>query len=150
MFRGLHQVTLDEKGRVALPAKFRTILGIGTSIVLTIDTQEKCLLMYPKDEWEIIERKIGALPSLNPTARKLQRLLIGHATELQMDSQGRILTPAPLREFSELNKQVVIVGQGNKCEIWDDSNWQKRRKAWLEEGVVDIDNLPEDVRNISL
>lgn len=150
MFRGLNQVNLDSKGRVSLPAKFRTLLANEDSIVLTIDTQEKCLLLYPITEWDGIERKISSLPSLNPTARKLQRLLIGHATEIQIDAQGRMLLPPPLREYAQLTKQVVILGQGNKCEVWDEAIWQERRASWINEGVSNLEELPEEVKNISL
>lgn len=150
MFRGLNQVNLDSKGRVSLPAKFRTLLAHEPSVVLTIDTQEKCLLLYPLTEWSGIEKKISSLPSLNPTARKLQRLLIGHATEIQIDSQGRMLLPSPLRDYAELTKQVVILGQGNKCELWDEAKWQERRASWINEGVASLEDLPEEVKNISL
>ena len=112
MFRGLNQVNLDDKGRLALPAKFRVALNDEVSVVLTIDTQEKCLLLYPLSEWSSIEKKISSLPSLNPTARKLQRLLIGHATEIQIDSQGRMLLPSPLRDYAQLKKTSSCVGTG--------------------------------------
>ncbi len=97
-----------------------------------------------------IEKKISSLPSLNPTARKLQRLLIGHATEIQIDAQGRMLLPSPLRDYAQLKKQVVVLGQGNKCEFWDEDNWQERRAAWLSEGLVNLDELPNEVKNISI
>ena len=150
MFRGIHLVSLDNKGRVSLPAKFRALMLNEASVIVTIDTQDDCLLMYPLTEWASIEKKIGALPTLNATARKLQRLLIGHATELQIDSNGRINLPPLLRDYAQLLKNVVILGQGNKCEIWDEENWQNRRTGWIDEGVVDLDELPDDMKNISL
>jgi len=82
-------------------------------------------------EWEEIERKLVKLPSFNVQARRLQRLLIGHATEVELDGNGRILLPPLLREFASLDKAVVMIGQGNKFEIWDEAKWNARRAEWL-------------------
>ena len=100
-------------------------------IVVTIDTGEKCLLLYPLYEWEIVQRKLEALPNIIENARRLQRLLIGHATDVDMDGQGRILLPAMLRNFASLEKKLVLVGQGNKLEIWAADHWQARMDDWL-------------------
>lgn len=100
-------------------------------IVVTIDTGEKCLLLYPLYEWEIVQRKLEGLPNIIENARRLQRLLIGHATDVDMDGQGRILLPAMLRDFASLEKKLVLVGQGNKLEIWAADHWQTRMDDWL-------------------
>ena len=100
-------------------------------IVVTIDTGEKCLLLYPLYEWEIVQRKLEGLPNIIENARRLQRLLIGHATDVDMDGQGRILLPAMLRNFASLEKKLVLVGQGNKLEIWAADHWQARMDDWL-------------------
>src|SRR5688572_30585726 len=92
-------------------------------LVLTIDTEVRCLLLYPMPEWEMIEKKIESLPSFNAAARRIQRLLIGHATEVEIDKQGRILLPAELREYAALQKNIMLVGQGKKFEIWDEAYW---------------------------
>ncbi len=114
------------------------MVASGGKIVVTIDTSEKCLLLYPLYEWEIVQRKLEGLPNIVENARRLQRLLIGHATDVDMDGQGRILLPAMLREFAMLEKKLVLVGQGNKLEIWCADNWQARRDDWLsdESGLV--------------
>ena len=101
--------------------------------------------------WELIENKLAELPSFNPQARRIQRLLIGHATEIELDSNGRILLPTLLREYAELKKQAVLVGQGKKFELWDEAHWQERRGRWLaDDAVVNSDLLPDEVKLLSL
>jgi MraZ protein len=133
VFRGINKATLDGKGRMALPTRFRESLRLGCdgNVVVTIDMREKCLLLYPLPEWEIVQRKLEALSNIGEQARLLQRLLIGHATDIGFDSQGRILLPAMLRDFAELEKKLVLVGQGNKIEIWAADQWQGRISDWL-------------------
>lgn len=152
MFRGVNGVNIDAKGRIVMPTRHRDRLQQDSRgcVVLTIDTEERCLLLYPIAAWEDIESKLAALPSFNPAARRIQRLLIGHATEAELDSHGRILLPPLLREYAGLNKHAMLVGQGKKFELWDDKHWQGRRSEWLdEESHSDID-LPEEVKSLSL
>ena len=133
MFRGINSATLDSKGRMALPARFREAVHIGADgkLVVTIDMRERCLLLYPLPEWEVVQRKLESLANVGARARLLQRLLIGHATDLELDAQGRILLPAMLRDFGNLEKKLVLVGQGNKLEIWSADHWQDRMQSWL-------------------
>lgn len=150
MFRGVTQINLDTKGRMVFPRRYREELiqsGDG-QVVVTVD-RDHCLLIYPLPEWERIEQKLIALPSLNRTTRRLQRLLIGHATECQLDGSGRILVPPPLREFAGLNKKVVLIGQGNKFELWDEAAWNERRDQWLAEAAEE-DELPEELKTLSI
>lgn len=151
MFRGVNVLSLDAKGRLALPARYREPLqdSTGGRLVITVD-RDHCLLLYPLDEWEEIERKLVRLPSLNKQARSLQRLLIGHATEVELDAQGRILVPSPLRRFASLDKRVVLIGQGNKFEIWDEQRWDEKCEGWLAEQEIDATDLPEDLETLSL
>ncbi len=88
------------------------------NLVATIDTDEPCLLIYPLDEWTIIQQKIEALPSFHPMTRRIQRLLIGHATDLELDANGRIVVPPLLRDYAGLQKQSILLGQGKKFELW--------------------------------
>jgi MraZ protein len=153
VFRGINGINIDAKGRVVMPTRYRERLqqDSNNALVLTIDTEEKCLLLYPLSEWEEIERKLAALPSFNPAARRIQRLLIGHATDVEVDSQGRILLPPLLREYAGLNKNAVLVGQGKKFELWDEAHWEQSRGSWLkEESNSSHSALPEEVKNISL
>lgn len=140
MFRGVNTLNLDAKGRLAIPARYREALReqCAGALVVTVDP-DHCLLLYPMPEWVEIERKLMRLPALKADVRRLQRLLVGHATECEMDGSGRILLPPPLREFAELDKRVVLVGQGNKFELWEEATWNERREAWLAEGLGDVD-----------
>jgi len=105
--------------------------------------------LYPLPEWEEIERKLVRLPTLNAAARRLQRLLIGHATEVELDGNGRILLPPPLRDFASLDKAAVMIGQGNKFEIWDEGRWNTRRAEWL--GATGNEGeLPDEFGSLSL
>jgi len=133
MFRGINSVTLDPKGRMALPARFRetVVEHCGGNLVVTIDVREKCLLMYPLPEWETVQRKLEGLSNISDKARRLQRLLIGHATDLELDGNGRVLLPQMLRSFAQLDRKLVLVGQGNKIEIWSDTLWQAGMDEWL-------------------
>lgn len=151
MFRGVAELSLDAKGRIAMPAKFRDRLQdqCDGKLVITVD-RDGCLLVYPLPEWEEIERKLVKLPTLNKQARRLQRLLIGHATECELDGSGRILIPPPLREFASLDKHTVLIGQGNKFELWDAQVWNERRAVWLSEDEDDEEGLPIEFQSLSL
>jgi MraZ protein len=152
MFRGVNGVNIDIKGRMVMPTRYRDRLQQDSRgcVVLTIDTEERCLLMYPISAWEEIESKLAALPSFNPAARRIQRLLIGHATEAEIDNHGRILLPPLLREYAGLSKRAMLVGQGKKFELWDDAHWQKRRDEWLDDESNLDGDLPEEVKSLSL
>ena len=151
MFRGVHNINLDAKGRMAVPARYRQLLHErdNGALVVTIDTEEACLLVYPLKEWEPIQAKLEALPSFNPAARRIQRLIIGHATDIEMDSNGRVLLPAPLREYAGLSKKLIMMGQGNKFELWDEDHWGSRRQSYLD-AMRDEEQLPQELLNLSL
>jgi len=154
MFRGASKVTLDSKGRMAIPSRYRARLAsradghlVATIDVATIDW-DQCLLLYPLPDWEEIERKLVRLPSLNPQVRRLQRLMVGHATEMEIDGHGRILLPRELRDLASLDKQAMLIGQGNKFELWDEASWNTRRDEWLSgDGGTD---LPAELESLSL
>jgi MraZ protein len=152
VFRGVNGVNIDVKGRMVMPTRYRDRLQQDSRgcVVLTIDTEERCLLMYPISAWEEIESKLAALPSFNSAARRIQRLLIGHATEAEIDNHGRILLPPLLREYAGLSKRAMLVGQGKKFELWDDTQWNKRRDEWLDEESNSNDDLPDEVKSLSL
>lgn len=133
MFRGITSVHVDTKGRFAVPARYREQIlhHANGQLVVTIDTEVKCLLLYTRIQWEPIEAKIQQLPSFDPKARRIQRLLIGHATDVDMDAMGRILLPSLLRDHANINKHMILVGQGNKFECWDEKLWEESRGKWL-------------------
>jgi len=150
-FRGINNVSLDAKGRMAMPARYRERLleACGGRLVVTID-RDHCLLVYPLPEWEIIETRLNQLPSLNRQARLLQRLYIGHATELDMDAQGRILLPPMLREYAGLGKKTILIGQGRKFEVWDETLWNESQEAWVEAVQSSEGELPASLEELSL
>jgi MraZ protein len=141
---------LDAKGRMAVPAKFRKHLDVCCEgrLVITIDHSDQCLQLYPLPEWEIVEEKLSALPSLNPQVRRLKRMLLGYATECEMDGNGRILLPAKLREFAGLDKSMVMIGQGNKFELWNEQTWNELMDECLEEDFGEI--LPAELESLSI
>jgi MraZ protein len=148
VFRGITAINVDAKGRMAMPTRYREGLPHNNALVLTIDTEVTCLLLYPLAEWVVIEQKLESLPSFNPATRRIQRLLMGHATELEMDSNGRILLPPLLREYAGLDKHVMLVGQGKKFEVWDAQQWQDGRQQWLDSQQGH--ELPVELQSISL
>ncbi len=117
---------------MALPARNREVVQLAADgkVVVTIDMREPCLLMYPLPEGEVVQRKLEGLSNVNPRARLLQRLLIGHATDLDLDANGRVLLPAMLRNHAALEKKLVLVGQGNKIEIWSEQKWHESMESW--------------------
>lgn len=135
MFRGVNQLNLDTKGRLTFPTRYRERLQSRSEgeVVVTVDPGDPCLLVYDLSEWELIERKLVAMPNVNKAVRRLQRILIGYASECTMDGNGRILIQPTLREFAGLEKKVVLVGQGKKFELWDEAKWNEQRDVWLAE-----------------
>ena len=152
MFRGASGISLDSKGRLAVPARYRELLMNQCSgkLVCTIDVASPCLLLYPLPEWEAIETQLRRLSSMRPEERRLQRLLIGHAADCDMDKNGRFLIPAKLRQFASLEKQITLVGQTNKFEIWSDENWQTQIESDLAVQFASEEPLSDNLLNITI
>jgi len=150
MFRGANKLTLDVKGRMVMPTRYRERLQelCGGKLVVTVD-KDQCLLIYPLPDWEEIERKLMRLPTLNPQARRLQRLMVGHATDLELDGHGRVLLPPKLREFGLLTRDAMLIGQGSRFELWDEARWNERQNEWLASDEIAPD-LPDELGNLSL
>jgi MraZ protein len=150
MFRGATKVTLDAKGRMVIPTRYRAALAQSAQgkLIVTVD-RDQCLLLYPLPEWELIERKLMGLPSLHPQARKLQRLMVGHATDVELDGHGRVLVPPELRDFAGLGQYGMLIGQGNRFELWDETRWNGRREMWLAADDNTTD-LPSELDSLSL
>lgn len=127
---------------MAVPVRHRERLVTPDSqtLVLTLNPWDRCLWLYTEREWESIEVKLQALPDFDLASRRTKQIMRGHATECALDGQGRILLPAELRAFAAIDRQVVILGQGNKCEIWDLAAWNRQRDEWL--AGVDRDGAP--------
>lgn len=151
MFRGANKVTLDSKGRLAMPSRYRDRIQerSGGRLIATVDLKDRCLLIYPLPDWEEIEQKLRRLPTLNAVSRRLQRLMIGHATDLELDGAGRILIPPSLREYAGLDRTAMLIGQGARFELWDEAQWNENREQWLNAEDGD-DELPEELGSLSL
>jgi MraZ protein len=148
VFRGVAHLSLDNKSRLAVPSRHREALQVRCAgrIVITADF-DKCLLIYPVPDWEPIQQKLMALSSFNPRIRELQRQLIGYAEDIEMDAAGRLLVPPALRAFAALEKNVVLVGQGHKFELWDKAKWEQvlEHSAGFGDG-----ELPPELEGFSL
>jgi MraZ protein len=148
VFRGVAQLNLDSKGRLAVPARHRDALLARCSghLVLTADS-DRCVLIYPLPDWEPIEQKLMALSSFNAQIRELQRRLVGYAEDVQMDASARILVSPALRSYAHLEKNVVLVGQGNKFEVWNEDNWEQLMERT---GGFGGGGLPPELEGFSL
>lgn len=141
LFRGISPINLDAKGRLAIPTRYREKLqeSFANQLVVTVAVNEHCvgepgcLWLYPLTEWEKLEQTISGLPTLNKMAGKLRRFLIGNATECEPDAQGRFLLPEKLRNFANLDKKIILIGQLNKFEIWNELAWQAKEQQWMNE-----------------
>ncbi|MDQ3268271.1 MAG: division/cell wall cluster transcriptional repressor MraZ [Pseudomonadota bacterium] len=148
MFQGAAQLSLDSKGRLAIPARHRDILlaHFASQLVLTADA-DGCLLCYPQPEWQPIRDKLLKLSSLNPRIRALQRRLIGYAEDVEMDAAGRVLISPALRGYAMLDKRVMLIGQGNKLELWDEAKWTAQQEMALSFAYGD---LPPELEGFTL
>ncbi|SDX57340.1 division/cell wall cluster transcriptional repressor MraZ [Marinobacter mobilis] len=147
-FLGSHAINMDAKGRLAIPAKVREELAqlCGGRIVLTASAgEERCLLIYPESQWESVEAQINALPTMKKSVRRLQRIMLGYATPLELDGAGRVLVPPTLRSFANLEKKLMLVGQGKKLELWSEEQWFE----WLDDSADD-DEMPPEMEALSL
>ena len=151
MFRGATELTLDSKGRLALPARYRDRVAerCAGRLVVTIHPGGECLLVYPLPDWEELERKLMQLPNLRPDAQRVQRLLVGHAADVELDSHGRMLLPANLRSFAALSRDVELIGQGTHFELWDEARWTERRDQWLN-SKASSSELPPELGSLTL
>lgn len=151
MFRGVSEINLDAKGRVAMPSRYREELmsQFAGRLVATIDPINKCLLLYPIDIWEEIQEKIEGLSSFNVDTRRFQRMMIGYATDIELDGSGRILLSQVLRNYAELDKQVTLVGLGKKLELWSKKNWDEQGAIWSSQATAGGE-LPAELQSLSL
>jgi len=148
VFRGVTALTLDSKGRLAMPARYREVLQVraGGKLVITADSSS-CLLIYAAPDWEPIQQKLMSLSSFNQRTRDLQRLLVGNASDVEIDGAGRILVPGPLRKFAGLEKDVALVGQGARFELWDEAKWTAQMDKSIAMGE---DDIPPELEGFSL
>ncbi len=139
---GEYQHTLDEKGRMIIPVKFRE--GLGSHFVMTRGL-DKCLFVYPMSDWETLEAKLKALPMTRADARAFVRFFFSGATECELDKQGRILIPQTLRDYAELGKDCVVLGVSNRVEIWSEPVW----KGYSEDAADSFAAISEKLVDLS-
>jgi MraZ protein len=151
VFRGANAINLDAKGRLAMPSRYRDeiVSRSAGQLIVTIDAIDPCLCVYPLPEWEIIETKLRELPSLREETRRLQRLLIGNAVDIELDGAGRFLVPPRLREYAKLDKHAMLVGQLNKFQLWDENAWNALADADLA-AIKQPGGLPDELRDLIL
>ena len=150
VFKGTSQVSLDSKGRVPMPAKYRNVLRqqFEGKFVITANP-DRCLLLYLQSYWdEKVEPQLLKLPDMNKQVRRIKRFFLGHAAECEMNSQGRILLPLSLRQFANLQKNVSLIGQGTKFELWDSEQWHTQRDTWIkqESDTKDVHEVLEKIQ----
>lgn len=135
---------------MAMPARLREpLLDLcDGQLVVTIDTQARCLVAYPLPTWEALEQQIQNLPAMKPTIKRFQRQVLGYASELQLDGSGRMLLPAALRDYANLDRKLVLVGLGNKIELWSEQLWLAETEQALKDS--DPDELPDELLNLKL
>jgi MraZ protein len=140
MFIGEYSISMDEKGRIAVPVKFRS--GLGNKAVITRGL-DKSLFIYPKNEWDKIAGKLAALPLAKANSRAFARLMLAGAYEFQIDKQGRGMVPDYLRKFGSLTKKVVMAGLYNRIEVWDETAWNTYKAGTEKESTSIAEALGE-------
>ena len=143
MLGGVTHLNLDPKNRLAIPAKYRDILQTQDSgkVVITLESAQ-CLLIYPETEWETVRTKVQNLPnSVHPLVKSYQRLVLGHAESIELDKAGRVLLPATLKNMAGLDRELVLVGMGNRFELWDKNKWQAETEKALQASAEDLAGL---------
>ena len=152
MFRGFSAVSIDNKGRLGIPTRFRERLAEAADgcLVQTLNPLDRALWLYPLPEWEVIESKLADLSDFDRQSRRAKQMMRGYATDCQLDGQGRILIQQELRDYANLNRQAVLLGQGNKFEIWDHACWEAQRDAWLAQLGEDEGEPSETLKTLSL
>jgi MraZ protein len=150
VFIGVTELTLDAKGRLAIPTKYRDAIQriCNGQMVVTLDADE-CLLLYPLPVWEEVAQMLVRLPNMERGSRSTQRNTLGAATESDLDANGRVLIPAPLREFAKIERDVIFTGLGKKFEIWDAARWKAQRDEWLVAAKSGAP-VPPELRSLSL
>ena len=152
VFRGFSKISIDNKGRLAVPSRYRDLISVQAenNLVITLNPLDRSLWLYPLPEWEVIEDKLATLSDFEKQSRRTKQMMRGYASDCQPDSQGRILIPRELRSYAELGRQAVILGQGNKFEIWNEKAWEAQRDEWLKSIGDDSISTPESLQSLSL
>ena len=148
MFRGANSINLDSKGRIAVPAKYRQCIieSAASHMIITFDPYDNCLLIFTLEHWESTEADLQSLSNSKPLHRRLKRIMLSHASEVDMDANGRLLIPNVLRERAKLQKAVMLIGQGKTFQLWDENHWHKLAEedmSVMSSDELDSDDLPD-------
>jgi len=157
MLTGASVIQIDDKGRLAIPSRYREALlaRCGGQLVTTVgfalgrDSGDRSLWMYPQDAWKRAAKKVAALPDFDANHRIFKRFFIGYAGEMEMDRSGRVLLPALLREFAAIDKRAYLIGQSNKFELWSEEKWLARHDQWLTD-AIDMEKISPELEQLSL
>ncbi|MBL7057919.1 division/cell wall cluster transcriptional repressor MraZ [Patescibacteria group bacterium] len=144
MFIGEYAHNLDDKGRLAIPAKFRMLLDNGAVITRSLDN--KCLTLYPRKKWEEIAEKLANIPIGQSSARAFARIILSGATDVEFDKQGRVNLPTYLLKFAKFEKKAIVTGQYDKIEIWSDDAWNE----YAESAEISSDKVAEGLAALGL
>ena len=150
MFRGVHNLSVDAKGRIKIPTRHQTHIleNCAGKMVLSIHPDDHCLLLYPLSEWIALEKKVSELPSLNIHAKRLKRKLIGHASDCELDKAARLLIPVALRDYAKIDKKIILSGQGNNFELWDEDTWEQQLSEL--DQLSQQQDIPAEITQLSL
>lgn len=146
MFRGQHRHTIDEKGRLSIPAKYREALESAFEGPLFVTIMDGCLVAYPAEEWRALEAKLNSMPQFDEAIQRFRRVFYASAQECPLDKAGRILLPPILRERAALSREVVLAGMGRKFEIWDAT----RHESMMSAGLESLEDILKGVGNIGI
>ncbi|QEP45098.1 transcriptional regulator MraZ [Ectothiorhodospiraceae bacterium BW-2] len=152
MFRGVSELNLDGKGRLAIPTRWRDLLltCCEGNLIITVDVVERCLAIYPLSEWEPIQQKLDRLSTMDSRSAMIKRLVLGNATDVAMDSHGRVLLPKKLRSHALLEKELVLIGQGRKFELWDSAMWDERCQTWQQTIQLGYAEIPLELQELGI
>lgn len=147
-YQGIHSLSMDAKGRIAIPTRLREQMqeDCGGRIVLTAHTENKCLHVFPEALWNSILEKMNSTPSFNQRLRKVKLLLIGYASPFELDESGRLLIPPNLRSYAGFDKKLILVGQVNSLELWDEEAFN----TFVNAPIEGDDQLPENMQELAL
>ena len=142
MFNGAPNLSLDAKGRMAIPTRYRDALG--SNVVITADPRG-CLLLFPVDAWQPFEDRVSALPNMNPRIKAMQRLWLGYMTETEVDAAGRVVLSLEMRDYAKIDRKVQFVGQRDRFELWSEAGWQREielaQHSWREDIPAELAGL---------
>jgi MraZ protein len=151
MFRGATKTSVDDKGRLVVPVRYRERFAerSGGDVIVTVNRDGECLVIYPAVDWEPVQSEIMKMPAFSKDVEILRRVMVGFASDQKIDGHGRVLIPPELREFAQIERNAMLIGQGNRFELWQEARWTERSSFWLKSAQTGTD-LPPELSSFSL